>query len=102
MRRIEEAGASRATWLSVAGTRFGRGAVVVTVRRLAASSAAALSLGLVALSPGLGQERRVAPATAQAAQGFPVATEARLGGDGKQTRFILDLTRKVEVRAFTL
>jgi N-acetylmuramoyl-L-alanine amidase len=33
---------------------------------------------------------------------FPVATEARLGGDEKQTRFIVDLSRKVDLRAFTL
>ena len=33
---------------------------------------------------------------------FPVATDARLGGDAKQTRFVVDLTRKIEIRAFTL
>jgi N-acetylmuramoyl-L-alanine amidase len=32
----------------------------------------------------------------------PVATDFRLGGDTRQTRFVVDLTRKVEVRAFTL
>jgi N-acetylmuramoyl-L-alanine amidase len=35
-------------------------------------------------------------------QPFPIATDFRLGGDAKQTRFVIDLTRKVELRAFTL
>ena len=33
---------------------------------------------------------------------FPVATDVRLSGDAKQTRFILDLDRKIDVRAFAL
>ncbi|HKC32851.1 MAG TPA: N-acetylmuramoyl-L-alanine amidase [Xanthobacteraceae bacterium] len=32
----------------------------------------------------------------------PVATDARVGGDAKQTRFVVDLSRKVDIRAFTL
>lgn len=32
----------------------------------------------------------------------PVASDARLAGDEKQTRFILDLDKKVDLRAFTL
>ncbi len=35
-------------------------------------------------------------------EAFPVATDARLGGDEKQTRLIVDLNRKVDLRAFTL
>lgn len=31
-----------------------------------------------------------------------VATDARLGGDENQTRFIMDLTQKIDLRAFTL
>lgn len=42
------------------------------------------------------------PAAAAAAANFPVASEARLAGDGKQTRFILDLDRRIEFRAFPL
>ena len=37
-----------------------------------------------------------------AADSFPVATDARIGGDESQTRFVMDLTRKIELRAFTL
>lgn len=33
---------------------------------------------------------------------FPVASEARLAGDDKQTRFVLELDRKVDLRAFAL
>jgi N-acetylmuramoyl-L-alanine amidase len=32
----------------------------------------------------------------------PEATDARVGGDGKQTRFVLDLSRKVDIATFTL
>jgi N-acetylmuramoyl-L-alanine amidase len=33
---------------------------------------------------------------------FPVATEARVGGDDTLTRFVMDFSRKIELRAFTL
>lgn len=36
------------------------------------------------------------------AQSFPVASDVRVAGDAKQTRFILDLDRSVDVRAFVL
>ncbi|RTL53022.1 MAG: N-acetylmuramoyl-L-alanine amidase [Bradyrhizobiaceae bacterium] len=36
------------------------------------------------------------------AETLPVASDARIAGDDKQTRFILDLDRKVDVRAFAL
>jgi N-acetylmuramoyl-L-alanine amidase len=39
---------------------------------------------------------------ASAADSFPVATDASLSGDESQTRFVLDLSRKIELRAFTL
>ena len=42
------------------------------------------------------------PAAAQRAPDYPVATESRLGGDDNQVRFVLDLTRKIDLRAFTL
>lgn len=32
----------------------------------------------------------------------PVATDVRLGGDERQTRFVVDLTRKIDLAAFTL
>src|SRR5262245_60528763 len=33
---------------------------------------------------------------------FPVASDARLGGDDSQTRLIVDLSQKVDIRSFTL
>ena len=38
----------------------------------------------------------------RAAPDFPVAAEMRVGGDEAQTRFVVDLSRKIDVRAFTL
>ena len=42
------------------------------------------------------------PANQTAATGFPTASDARLAGDAKQTRFVLDLDRTIRFRAFTL
>jgi len=36
------------------------------------------------------------------ASNFPIASDARLAGDARQTRFILDLDKAVQFRAFTL
>src|SRR5262245_56334229 len=44
----------------------------------------------------------VQPLAAQTADSLPVATEARLGGDEAQTRFVMDFSRKIDLRAFTL
>ena len=38
----------------------------------------------------------------QLTSGYPVASDARLAGDAKQTRFVLDLDRTVQFRAFAL
>jgi N-acetylmuramoyl-L-alanine amidase len=38
----------------------------------------------------------------QAASAYPVASDARLAGDAKQTRFVLDLDRPIQFRAFAL
>ena len=42
------------------------------------------------------------PTAAPIADSIPVATEARLGGDESQTRFVMDLDRKIDLRVFTL
>jgi N-acetylmuramoyl-L-alanine amidase len=41
-------------------------------------------------------------ARAAAAASFPVASDFRIGGDENQTRFVIDLSGKVDLRAFTL
>jgi N-acetylmuramoyl-L-alanine amidase len=43
-----------------------------------------------------------APPTPAGTEAPPVATDARLAGDDKQTRLVVDLTRKIDLRAFTL
>jgi N-acetylmuramoyl-L-alanine amidase len=57
---------------------------------------------LALMGRAMTQERTVASAAAQAALGFPVATDYRLGGDSRHTRLIVDLSRKIDVRAFML
>lgn len=43
-----------------------------------------------------------APAAERAAARLPVASDVRLGGDSTQTRFVLDVSQKLEITAFTL
>jgi N-acetylmuramoyl-L-alanine amidase len=43
-----------------------------------------------------------AAARPKAPEPYPVATDARLGGDENQVRFVVDLSRKIDLRAFTL
>lgn len=45
------------------------------------------------------ESQSVQPVVAAA---FPIASDVRIAGDDKQTRFVLDLDRKIDVRAFTL
>jgi N-acetylmuramoyl-L-alanine amidase len=42
-----------------------------------------------------------APET-RGADDFPVASDVRVGGDETQTRFVVDLSAKIDIRAFTL
>ena len=37
-----------------------------------------------------------------ASSNFPIASDARLAGDGKRTRFVLDLDKSIQFRAFAL
>lgn len=60
--------------------------------------AAALLCGPITV-PSAAEET---PPTPSASTDFPVVSEARLAGDAKQTRFIVDLDKKVQFRAFTL
>ena len=49
-----------------------------------------------------GPASQVPIAAPAAGSGFPVASDARVAGDARQTRFILDLDRPVQFRAFML
>src|SRR6201982_2396735 len=55
--------------------------------------------GALVAGTGLAAGALAAPVSADS---FPVATDARLGGDDSQTRFVLDLSRKVDLHVFTL
>lgn len=44
----------------------------------------------------------VRPATPVAADALPTATDARLGGDATRTRMVVDLSRPIDITAFTL
>ena len=56
-------------------------------------------LGILAAAAASATER---PAPPLGAESFPVALDARLGGDESQTRFVMDLSRKIDLHAFTL
>jgi N-acetylmuramoyl-L-alanine amidase len=60
--------------------------------------AAALSCARI---PSVGATEPAAPSAVVTAD-FPVASDARLAGDSKQTRFVLDLDKAVQFRAFAL
>src|SRR6516162_503159 len=56
-------------------------------------------LGVLLASVALAGERPISPPFSDS---LPVATDARLGGDESQTRFVMDLSRKIDLHAFTL
>jgi N-acetylmuramoyl-L-alanine amidase len=59
--------------------------------------------GVTVLGGASAAERAgVSGVAASATEDFPVASDVRLGGDDTQTRLIVDLNRKIEVRTFTL
>jgi N-acetylmuramoyl-L-alanine amidase len=65
--------------------------------RAALLCVAALLCPVTALRAAEGQ-----PSSAATASNFPIASDARLAGDNKQTRFVLDFDKAVRFRAFTL
>jgi N-acetylmuramoyl-L-alanine amidase len=58
-------------------------------------------VGALMAGIGLAAGARAAPAPGSA-DSFPIATEARIGGDENQTRFVLELNRKIDLHVFTL
>lgn len=67
---------------------------------MAVRTASWVFLGLLFATAAAAAERPGGPQTAS--NSLPVATDARLGGDKSQTRFVMDFTRKIDLRAFTL
>jgi N-acetylmuramoyl-L-alanine amidase len=66
----------------------------------ARATSLAFLIGAMVLG-GLAAERAGA-AGAETKADFPLASDVRLGGDDTQTRMIVDLSQKVDIRAFTL
>src|SRR6476619_6335699 len=59
--------------------------------------------GAMVIGGAFAAERAPAPAAPlPASNDAPVASEVRLAGDDSQTRLVLDLSQKIDVRAFTL
>jgi N-acetylmuramoyl-L-alanine amidase len=56
----------------------------------------------VCLRPGVLQAAGNETVRPEAASSFPVASDVRVAGDDKRTRFILDLDRSIQLRAFAL
>ncbi len=61
-------------------------------------------LAAVLLGPAVNAADRTGALSANAAptESLPAATDVRVGGDEKMTRFVVDLTQKIEVTAFAL
>jgi N-acetylmuramoyl-L-alanine amidase len=57
---------------------------------------------LAGLAPAHAQERAALARNAAPTDTLPIASDARLGGDGGRTRLVFDLTRPIEITAFTL
>jgi N-acetylmuramoyl-L-alanine amidase len=73
----------------------------VTTRAIAIAST--LACALLSDSVGLAAEDAVTEhALAVAVEQEVIATDLRIGGDDKQTRFVVDLNRKIDLAAFTL
>jgi N-acetylmuramoyl-L-alanine amidase len=77
------------------------GEVVVRRGLCISGVVAAVCAGLALLCPAPTRAQMPVLTTA-ADDAVPAASEARLAGDDKQTRLVIDLTRKIDVRAFTI
>jgi N-acetylmuramoyl-L-alanine amidase len=67
--------------------------------RLVACACAVLGLCLAAPSVSAAEKVELRPAVAS---NHPLASDVRVAGDDKRTRFILELDRKIDLRAFAL
>jgi len=56
-------------------------------------------LGIVLCAAAWAAER---PAASAGGDSYPVATDVRLAGDDSETRFVMDLSRTIDLRAFAL
>lgn len=71
--------------------------------RMAARAAGAIFLAILLAAAALSAlDRAFAQSDSVQSGRYPVATDVRLGGDLAETRLVLDLSRKVDLHAFTL
>ena len=62
-------------------------------------------VGALLVGPAAGANERAAlvrPTMPVPPDAYPIATDARLGGDANRTRLVIDLSRTIEIAAFTL
>lgn len=76
-------------------------AIIVAAVLGAASSTAFLAVSAADAAETVAA-RPLAPVADAVPAAFPTATGVRIGGDDKQTRFVMDFDRKVDLAAFTL
>jgi N-acetylmuramoyl-L-alanine amidase len=57
---------------------------------------------LVAVAPSAGQPTEKAELRPAVASAHPLASDVRVAGDDKRTRFVLEIDRKIDLRAFAL
>lgn len=82
--------------------------VGLAVLVVALAATLGIELGIAAAGERLPADQLAADRTgtvrpqAAPAETFPIATDARLGGDENRTRFIIDLSKTLDVTAFTL
>lgn len=70
--------------------------------RLVCGAAISLTMLLAGVSSSVAQTAEKVELRPSVASPHPLATDVRVAGDDKKTRFILDLDRKIELRAFPL
>lgn len=70
--------------------------------RLIGGAVAGLAVILASVSPAAAQGAEKVELRPSVATPHPIASDVRVAGDEKKTRFILDLDRKIDLRAFPL
>ena len=70
--------------------------------RMVAQAARLAFLWVLFAAVGFAARAQAGPIAGPAADSFPLATDVRLGGDEAQTRFVMDLSRKIDLHVFTL
>ena len=94
--------ASRANHLVLLGCGLLCAAALLCTQLVRPGAAQAPAYQAPAYQPPAYQWAAAAIPNPAAVSSFPIASDARLAGDAKQTRFILDLDKPVQFRAFTL